>query len=184
MAFKTKDLLPEIFRTKTNEKFLNTTLEQLTQQPQLRKLDGFIGRKLGLGVSGKDAYINELDANRTNYQLEPAVVTNIKDTDKPKDFITYPGIVDALKLDGAFTDRHDRLFESERYSWDPFVDYDKFVNFSQYYWLPQGPDSVDVSATTISSSDEYTITRNEFTYAFSDIEVIDALTSGALRQSA
>ena len=170
MAFKTKDLLPEIFRTKTNEKFLNTTLEQLTQQPQLRKLDGFIGRKLGLGVSGKDSYINELDTNRTNYQLEPAVVTNVKDTDKPKNFITYPGIVDALKLDGAFTDRHDRLFESERYSWDPFVDYDKFVNFSQYYWLPQGPDSVDVSATTISSSDEYTITRNEFTYAFSDIE--------------
>ena len=170
MAFKTKDLLPEIFRTKTNEKFLNTTLEQLTQQPQLRKVDGYIGRKLGLGVSGKDSYIRELNNDRANYQLEPAVITNVKDTDEPEDFITYPGIVDALKLDGALTDRHDRLFESERYSWDPFIDYDKFVNFSQYYWLPAGPDSVDVSATTISTSDEYTITRNEETYSFSDVE--------------
>ena len=93
MAFKTKDLLPEIFRTKTNEKFLNTTLEQLTQQPQLRKVDGYIGRKLGLGVSGKDSYIAELNRDRANYQLEPAIVTNVTDTDQPQDFITYPGIV-------------------------------------------------------------------------------------------
>lgn len=167
---KTANLLPEIFRTKTNQKFLNTTLEQLVQQPDIRKLDGYIGRKIGLGVSAKDSYIAELTKDRANYQLEPAVVTNVTDTSNPEDFITYPGIVNALKLDGALTARHDRLFDAERYSWDPFVDYDKFINFSQYYWLPQGPDSVDISATEISSSDEYTITRNEFTYAFSDVE--------------
>ena len=57
---KTANLLPEIFRTKTNQKFLNTTLEQLVQQPDIRKLDGYIGRKIGLGVSAKDSYIAEL----------------------------------------------------------------------------------------------------------------------------
>ena len=125
-TIKTANLLPEIFRTKTNQKFLNTTLEQLVQQPDIRKLDGYIGRKLGLGVSAKDSYIEELTKDRANYQLEPAVVTNVTDTSNPEDFITYPGVVNALKLDGSITSRHDRLFEAERYSWDPFIDYDKF----------------------------------------------------------
>lgn len=167
---RTLDLLPEIFRTETNEKFLNATLEQLVQEPDLRRVDGYIGRRTGLGVDGRDSYVLETNNERTTYQLEPTVCWKYKDQQKTRDFLTYPGMLDALKVHGANVSRHDRLFESEYYSWDPFVDYDKFVNFSQYYWLPQGPDSVDVSATAISTSDDYTVTRNEFDYSLSGVE--------------
>ena len=167
---RTIDLLPEIFRTETNEKFLNATLDQIVQQPQLKRVEGFIGQKTGLGVDGSDSYVLEKDQERSVYQLEPAVVLKETDTEETKDFLTYPGIVDALQANGALTDRHDRLFESEVYAWDPFIDYDKFVNFAQYYWLPSGPDSVDVGATEISTSDEYDVTRDEFAYDFSGIE--------------
>ena len=167
---RTIDLLPEIFRTETNEKFLNATLDQIVQQPQLKRVEGFIGQKTGLGVDGSDSYVLEKDQERSVYQLEPAVVLKETDTEETKDFLTYPGIVDALQANGALTDRHDRLFESEVYAWDPFIDYDKFVNFAQYYWLPSGPDSVDVGATEISTSDEYDVTRDEFAYNFSGVE--------------
>jgi len=167
---RTIDLLPEIFRTTTNEKFLNATLDQIVQRPQLRKVEGYIGRRVGLGVDGKDSYVLEQDQERAAYQLEPTVTWKKKDTNQTHDFLTYPGIVDALQVNSALTDRHDRLFDSEYYSWDPFVDYDKHVNFSQYYWLPQGPDSVDVSSTEISTSDAYTVTRNEFDYTLSGVE--------------
>lgn len=170
---RTLDLLPEIFQTETNQKFLNATLDQIVQRPQLRRVEGFIGRRTGLGVIGTDSYVLEQDQERAAYQLEPAITYKKKDSSNTQDFLTYPGIVDALEVAGANVQRHDRLFDSEYYAWDPFVDYDKFVNFSQYYWLPQGPDSVDVGATEISTSDEYDVTRNEFDYSLSGVSGIN-----------
>ena len=167
---RTLDLLPEIFQTETNQKFLNATLDQIVQRPQLRRVEGFIGRRTGTGVVGTDSYVLEPDQERAAYQLEPAITYKKKDSKETRDFLTYPGIVDALGRSGANTSRHDRLFDSEYYSWDPFVDYDKLINFSQYYWLPQGPNSVDVAATEISTSDEYDITRNEFDYNLSGVD--------------
>jgi len=167
---RTIDLLPEIFRTETNEKFLNATLDQIVQRPELKRVEGFIGQQTGLGVSGSDSYVLEQDQERSVYQLEPTVTFKKTDSKETNDFLTYPGIVDALQVNGALTDKHDRLFDSEFYAWDPFVDYDMFINFAQYYWLPQGPDSVDVGATEISTSDEYDVTRNEFNYSLSGVE--------------
>jgi hypothetical protein len=65
----------------------------------------------------------------------------------------------ALNLQGAKVNNADRLYTSDYYTWDPFVDFDKFVNYSQYYWLPAGPDSVDVSATAVPLTDTFTVTR-------------------------
>jgi hypothetical protein len=166
---RTLDLLPEIFRTKPNEKFLNATLDQLVQPSQLQKIDGYIGRKVGLGVSAADSYLLEPDVERATYQLEPGICYKTVDGQFTEDLITYPGLIDALTVRSANTTRHDRLFTSEYYTWDPFVDFDKLINFSQYYWLPSGPPSVDVSSTEISLTDEYTITRNTNSYTFSDI---------------
>ena len=125
---RSADLLPEIFRTDTNKKFLSATLDQLVQPSKLQKIEGFIGRTIGPGVDSTDKYIIEPDKLRSDYQLEPAVVYKKANSNTTKSFITYPGIIDALKLNGAKVNRHDRLFSSEYYSWDPFVDYDKFVN--------------------------------------------------------
>ena len=167
---RTLDLLPEIFQTDVNKKFLNASLDQIVQRPQLKRVEGFIGRKTGLGVKGLDSYVLEQDQERAAYQLEPAITYKKKDSQETKDFLTYPGIVDALQVSGANVQRPDRLFDSEYYSWDPFVDFDKLVNFSQYYWLPGGPDSVDIGATEISTSDEYDVTRNEFNYSLDGVE--------------
>ena len=129
---RTLDLLPEIFQTETNEKFLNATLDQIVQRPQLRRVEGFVGRRTGLGVSGKDSYVLEQDQERAAYQLEPTITYKKTNSKETHDFLTYPGIVDALQVAGANVQRHDRLFDAEYYSWDPYVDYDKHVNFSQY----------------------------------------------------
>jgi hypothetical protein len=61
------------------------------------------------------------------------------------------------------------LYTSEYYSWDPFVNFDKFSNYSQYYWLPAGPLAVDVSATTVPLTDTFVVTRADNYYEFSGI---------------
>ena len=165
---RTVDLLPEIFKTDTNKEFLSSTLDQLTQQPKLKQIQGYVGRKFGVGIDNGDSYVIEPTAERSNYQLEPGIVFN-DDEGNVDSAITYPEIIDALKTKGADISRHDRLFSSPIYSWSPLIDFDKFVNHSQYYWLPSGPDSVDVSSTDILLTDNFDISRNDNSYSLSGI---------------
>jgi hypothetical protein len=166
---RTIDLLPEIFRTDTNRQFLNSTLDQLVQEPKLKPTQGYIGRRVGPGVNPSDGYVVEPDATRSNYQLEPGLVFLETNTNIVTDAITYPGYTDSLALNGANVARDDRLFASEQYSWDPLIDFDKFINFSQYYWLVDGPDAVDVSATDIPLTDDFDVARTASGYTFSGI---------------
>ena len=69
------NLLPEIFRTDKNSKFLSSTIDQLIQPPQLERIDGYVGSKLTpTYISTTDNYIPESLNLRRNYQLEPAMV--------------------------------------------------------------------------------------------------------------
>ena len=153
------DFLPEIFRTDTNQKFLSATLDQLTQQPNFIRTRGYIGRRYGPGINPRDGYVIESTPERNNYQLEPGVVMLKPGTNTVTDAITYPGFLDALSIQDADTNEADRLFASQSYSWDAFIDYDKFVNYSQYYWLPNGPDSVDIRSEGIPVINDFDVTR-------------------------
>ena len=127
------DFLPEIFQTDANKQFLAATLDQLIQEPKFKKTQGFIGRTVGPGVNPNDKYVVEPTTVRANYQLEPGVVSLEPDTDRINDVITYPGLNDAIGFQNGNPARPDRLYQGEYYSWDPFVDFDTFVNFSQYF---------------------------------------------------
>ena len=166
---RTVEFLPEIFQTSTNKQFLAATLDQLVQEPAFTKIQGFVGRRVGPGVNPNDEYIKEETEVRTNYQLEPGVVLTKYDTSEVKDVITYPGITDAVGMAGGYTDNSDRLYTSDYYTWDPFVDLDKFSNFSQYYWLPAGPDDVDVFAGQLPLTDTFDVTRENGVYTFSGL---------------
>jgi len=166
---RTVDFLPPIFQTATNQQFLAATLDQLVQEPQFKKTQGFVGRRVGPGVNPNDYYVIEPNATRANYQLEPGVISLTPDTTDISDAITYPGISDALARQGAKTNNSDRLYTSDYYTWDPFISFDKFANYSQYYWLPAGPLSVDVGATVIPLTDSFDITRGTDVYEFSGV---------------
>ncbi len=161
------DFLPEIFQTDANKQFLAATLDQLVQEPKFKKTQGFIGRSVGPGVNPNDKYVVEPTKTRTDYQLEPGIVSlNPADTAEIQDAITYPGILDALSFQGADSNRPDRLFTSDYYTWDPFIDFDAFVNFSQYFWVPNGPDVVDVFASSVPFTENFAVDRNG-AYTFS-----------------
>jgi hypothetical protein len=166
---RTVDLLPQIFRTQTNRKFLAATLDQLTQEPEINRTRGYVGRRIGPGVNPADTYVPETDAVRDDYQLEPGVVFLRPDTSQAQDVMTYPGMIDALNVLGADTQRQDRLFQSQYYTWDPFCDLDKFTNYGEYYWLPDGPDAVDVSASDIPYTDDITVSRSADAYTFGGV---------------
>ena len=167
---RTVEFLPEIFQTPVNRQFLNATLDQLVQEPNFSKTQGFVGRKVGPGVNPADKYVIEPTKVRNDYQLEPGVISlQPDDSDTILDAITYPGINDALRLQGGNVTNSDSLYGSEYYTWDPFVDFDKFVNYSQYYWQPAGPLEVDVAAAGVPLTDDFVVTRANGVYTFSGI---------------
>ena len=163
---RTIDFLPEIFQTNTNDQFLSATLDQLIQPPDFRQVQGYIGSKFGYGVKTADRYVQEPSTDKTNYQLEPTVVFTDAATGKINDAITYPGIIEAIKLESGIELNHNTLFNNEFYSWDSFVDLDKIINFGQYYWLPEGPESVDIANQTVLQNATIKIISNVNTYQF------------------
>jgi len=154
---RTLDFLPDVFRTDTNAQFLSATLDQLVQQPDFARVEGFIGQKYGYAVEPTDKYVVEPTQSRSNYQLDPSVIFLKDSTQTAKDFINYPGMVSALDSQGAITNNNNRLFENQFYSWDSFTDLDMMVNYSQYYWIPNGPDAVSVATNNVYTLDNYIV---------------------------
>jgi hypothetical protein len=141
---KSVNLLPEFLRTSKNSKFLSSTLDQLIQKPQLERVDGYIGSTLTVTYSkSEDIYIKEDRALRRNYQLEPSLVVR-DESGKTLDVVAFDDLVNEIAANGGKVDNLDRLFRSEFYSLDPHIDWDKFVNYQEYYWLPTGPDTIDI----------------------------------------
>jgi len=169
---KTVQFLPEIFRTESNRKFLNATLDQLIAEPELKRIDGYVGRKLAPSYKTSDSYIIEPSNDRQNYQLEASVIIKDEITKKVNFAVTYQDLINQIKYYGGLTDQHNRLFNNEYYTFNPRIDLDKFINFSQYYWLKDGPDSVLVSASDISLNIDYTVSYDPISqkYTFTDID--------------
>lgn len=166
---KTSNFLPEVFKTDSNKKFLNATLDQLVSQPDLRSVNAYVGRKFAPTFKSTDNYQPEPTTQRQNYQLEPSVVVKNRITKETELFSSYIDLLQQVKHYGGLTDNQSRLFSSENYSFDGLFDFDKFINFNQYYWLTNGPDSVDVYGAEIPTTQTFTVTRNPVTgsYLFS-----------------
>lgn len=164
---KSIQFLPEVFRTDTNRKFLNATVDQLINEPQLKKINGYIGRKLAPSYKNTDSYITEPTSDRQKYQLEPSLVIKNPITDKVEFSTTYLDLLNQIKYHGGLIDKHDRLFDSEYYSYDPKIDLDKFINFSQYYWLANGPDSITVSALGVPLRYTFNVVYDSVTNSYS-----------------
>ena len=164
---KTINFLPEIFRTDTNKKFLGSTLDQLISEPDLKKINGFIGRKFSPSVRSDTGFIVENNKQRQDYQFEPSVI--IKDPlDHVETVITYPDIVNKLKYYGAITTDHNRLFNSEYYNFDPHIDLDKFVNYQNYHWnkFPVLP-AIIIRSFKPTQASTIDLTRNNNVYVSS-----------------
>lgn len=154
---RTADLLPAYHRTDKNTKFLASTLDQLIQQPEIERVNGFIGSKLTPNYKpAVDQYIPSSSKLKNDYQLEPALV--ISDVNKNiRAALGYDDLINELAFTGANVSNHDRLFQPISYSYNPHIDWDKFVNFRQYYWLPTGPDAVTISGQRRATASTYSV---------------------------
>ena len=153
---RSANFLPRYFRTDANKKFLGSTLDQVTSPGVVEKINAFAGRREAKAAKASDTYLADVSADRENYQLEPAVVIkdNIGNVDFYKDYNDYIGQLSTFR---STTKDQSLLSGQEFYAWDPHVDWDKFTNFREYYWLPNGPQEVPVRGQSLSVRSTYSI---------------------------
>jgi hypothetical protein len=156
----TSSLLPQVFQTDTNKKFLSATLDQLVEPSTLVKLSAFIGKRHKPTYRSNNIYVNELTEERQNYQLEPAV--SYASDGANTDFVApYIDVVNEIEAQGGQKNRHDRLWSGDFYSYAPPIDADKFVNYRQYYWLTDGPSAIPTLPGTPGSEITINVTNNQ-----------------------
>ena len=160
---RTVQHLPAFYRTDANQRFLSSTLDPLVQKGQLERLDGYIGKQDAYTRKVSDRYLSATSSDRFAYQLEPAVTYTDKDTTSinPEDQVkftgTYDDYINQIKYLGGKVNNHDRLNKEVVYSWNPAIDYDKLVNYREYYWLPQGTTAIEIDSVGPSAVVEYSI---------------------------
>lgn len=171
---KSVDLLPVIFRTDANEKFLTGTVDQLIQKPTLKKVDGFIGEKVVNNFKPNvDSYLNEGTLLRNHYELEPGIVVKNSITDQVEFNKTYEDILHSLKYFGSDISNQDKLFRQQSYAWNSHIDLDKFINFRNYVWLPNGPLTVRISGKEKEITSTIRVKIENDTWKFSTDDVAE-----------
>lgn len=148
--------LPRFYRSDANKKFLQATVDQLIQPGTVKKINGYIGRQNAKATTGNDIFISAADSFRQDYQLEPGFV--VKDSLDNVTFLKdYQDYINQIKVFGGNVSNHSRLNKEELYSWDPHIDWDKFANFQNYYWLPYGPDAIKIYGKQLNSTSTFSV---------------------------
>lgn len=155
---KTSDLLPAYLQTDKNIKFLSSTLDRLVEVPRVERISGYVGSKITPTYNPlKDQYISSVSKLTQNYQLEPGLVVR-DENNEVTHAVSYDDLINQLAYYGATTDNHDKILRPTTYSYDPKIDIDKFVNYTQYYWLEGGPDPIEITGIQNATVSEYTVT--------------------------
>lgn len=148
--------LPKYFRTTANQKFLNATMDQMISEGQVEKISAFIGRTNTEPYQTTDKYLEGATQQRADYQFEPAVIIK-DDLDNVTFFKDYPDYINQLAFFNSGDTNHNKINSQEFYAWNPHFDWDKFVNYRDYYWLPVGPQSIPVAGQSDNITSTYTV---------------------------
>jgi FG-GAP repeat len=151
--------LPKFFRTTANQKFLGGTLDPLTQPGKLGRINAYVGRQDIPDYSFEDNYLQETSTLRQYYQLEPSFIYQDPKTGSVQWYADYIDYINSLRYFGAPVANHSKLNKSEAYAWNPHIDWDKIVNFREYYWLPTGPDPITIYGHLETTTSTYSITE-------------------------
>jgi len=154
------NFLPKYFRTDTNKKFVNSTIDQMINQGVIEKINAFAGRRYAKATTAQDSYLTDISVDRENYQFEPVTVykDDLSNVEFLKDYNDYISQIQNFK---GTVSNHSILNSQEFYSWDPHIDWDKFANFREYYWLPNGPSPIAIVGQSREVASTYTVTLVE-----------------------
>lgn len=158
--------LPKVFQTDTNKIWLDSTVDQMISKASLDQYDGFIGSKHGKVNTTGDNYISTPEQNqaRDNVQLKPGIVT--RNVDKSVNYaITFDDIANGIASNFDMYN-YNAAYSSQPYVYNPPINIDKFLNFSNYYWVQNIP--VYTAVSNSNFIDILSLSKGESSYELTD----------------
>jgi len=150
--------LPYVLQSTKLKNFFDSTVDQWFKNENSIFEKGFVGQRQGRVLNTtKDSYLAEPTVDRLNYQLEPAAIVRNAAAQDISYQTTYSDIINKIRFDGGNNKDHSRLFESKYYSFGPPIDFDKYLNYSNYYWYPTNDDLSTETAGAFTSLPEKSI---------------------------
>lgn len=173
------DYLPDVYKSSVNESVLETTFNRFLSKSELTRVIGFIGQ--GNPNALVDRQIPEDTPHRQAYQLQPLLYRQIGTIEYMS---SWKDIEAELQRLGVDTDDMQNWGSAQSFNWAPPIDYDKLLNYRDYYWY--NPDNVadPPQYLTIANPctraeaqlDEYNKTVDQFGATFT-ITALDASTN-------
>lgn len=139
--------LPAILQTTPIKNFFESTVEQMFSKANTESINGFVGNYSFEDFSATGTYIPEATATRRFYGLTPVVNTINAETGLSENLIFFDEMIDTLATYGVDVRNQNKLFGENYASFLPPIDIDKFVNYQEYYWFPDGPTTIKVEGT-------------------------------------
>jgi len=148
--------LPVVHQTTAIKNFFESTVEQLFSKSNTESIQGYIGSRSSDDINLSGQYLQEPTVTKRFYGLSPTVNTINPDTGDSENLIFYDELVDTLKTYGVDVSDHNKLFGDRYSAFLPPIDPDKLLNYSEYYWYPEGPSTINVRGTATNPIDIHT----------------------------
>ncbi len=133
-------LLPDYLKTTYNQTTVPLLEDRLFEPENGKHIHGYVGDTTGF----TEGQLNDLtripEKNTSDYtdQLSISAVY-VNDVNGSKQGGTFStDVLGLISSNGGYTDDVKRLYDTNYYVWAPPIDYDKFINFSRYYWVGDG----------------------------------------------
>ena len=171
--------LPDILKTKANERFFDATVEQLLSKKGsaiLSQVSGYIGaREPGYYDPVSEYFLDQVNKDRTWNQLNPIALCEDDTTGETSNHTFYSDLIDRIKYANGNVENHDVLFSDDYYCYAPPINMDMFVNYHAYYWEPDLPtieiydvDDLHVKSNILGSVNYSHVKADGNTIPFSD----------------
>lgn len=139
-----KDLLPNVLQTHMNNKFFDSTIEQIFASGSLQAINNYIGASEFVKLP-EDNYLKK-ERFADNYQFVPSIV-NRDNNNNITDVLSYDDLIKSMEFHGVDTSNHNMLLNETGYTLGLPINYDMFINYHKYFWVLNKLPIVDIIPT-------------------------------------
>ena len=141
------DLLPEVYKSGVNRSVLETTINRFLSKSQTDRVIGYVGQ------GNPNALINrqiaEPTPQRQAYQLQPMIYSKIGTVEN---MASWKDIENELVRLGVDPLLMQEWGDALSFNWAPPIDYDKLINYRNYYWYNESDPTEDPQYLTIRNN--------------------------------
>ena len=148
---KLDELLPSVYRSDFNRSLFENTFNRFFTKPETQPVSGYIGRSTAKYV--KSRQIVEPDIHRQAFQLQPIVYAKNGTVDH---MMSWKDALNKLEQQGIDISRLNEWGSIQEFNFAPPIDFDKLVNYRNYFWVDQN---------NSNSTPQYVTIRNRCTVA-------------------